>query len=87
MKPDEFWNSTYRDLKVFVEFQNKLEREKTKEQILIAEALGNKLIFAFTKKPKRFSLIRDAFPDLFEEELKPKQQTIEEQVRNLRSRE
>lgn len=50
------------------------------------DALGDKLIMGLKIiKPKSKSLVRTTFKELFKEELKPKTQTIEEQIRNMRN--
>lgn len=88
MMPSEFWGSTYKELKTFVKANQERDKLKKKDIILIAEEFGNKIIRAMTwKNPKNKSLIRDVFKDLFEEELSTnKEQSISEQIRNLRSR-
>lgn len=89
MFPSEFLNCTYKQLVSFVNGRKNRENENFKNQIVLADALGNKIIDVIgRKKPKGISLIEDNFSLLFEEELKNKnhQQTIEEQIRNLRSR-
>lgn len=89
MFPSEFLNCTYKQLVSFVNGRKNRENESFKNQIVLADALGNKIIDVIgRKKPKGISLIEDNFSLLFEEELKNKnhQQTIEEQIRNLRSR-
>lgn len=56
---------------------------------MLFDALGNKVVGAVaSKRPRNISLIKDTFSKLFEEELNPSNhlQTIEEQIRNLRSR-
>lgn len=89
MKPSEFWSSTYRELSVFVN-ANSLQREQEfKQDIVLFNALGDKIIEVIgRKRPKNINLVRDVFKELFKEELEPSvphQQTIEEQVRILRS--
>ena len=63
-----------------------------KQEIVLFDALGEKIInaiFTFTrKKPKNISLVHETFKELFKKELeKDGPQSIEEQIRNLRSRE
>ncbi len=88
MKPNEFWDCTYRELVEYVN-ANVLQSEiKIKNNIQLLDELGNKLICAFgSKHPKNLSLVKDVFKDLFEEELEPHHQTIEEQIEILRSME
>ena len=87
MKPNEFWNLTYREIYKYVD-SNSLQRvQEYKEQVILFDALGNKIIGAIgAKRPKNVSLVSDTFKYLFKEELKDKPQSIEEQIRNLRSR-
>lgn len=86
MKPSEFWNCTYRELYVFVN-SNSLQREEdTKQEIILLDALGEKIIDVIAKKhPKHISLVRNTFKSLFKEITEPHQQTSEEQIRILRS--
>lgn len=89
MKPNEFWNCTYRELFLYVK-SNSLQREKQyKKEIILTDAFGNKIIKAFdSKRPKSINLVTDVFSELFKEELNTdKPQSIEEQIKNLRSRE
>lgn len=87
MKPSEFWDSTYRELYTYAEANKKQRTEDFKREIVLFDALGNKLLSALaSKKPKSVSLVKQTFKELFEEELAPsKTQTIEEQIRILRS--
>ena len=87
MTPKEFWNSTYRDIKSFVDGNMKMQQEDKKNTIVMYEAMANKIIGALSwSRPKNKSLIKDIFRDLFKEELdNNKPQSIEEQVRILRS--
>ena len=88
MKPAEFWNCTYREAYLFARSNSLQKEEDYKRKIMILDALGNKILTAIaTKRPKNISLVADTFKDLFKEELNPSShvQTIEEQVRILRS--
>ena len=62
MKPREFWDSTYREINLYL--QTHLKRE-----INLQEAVTNKLIRAYSmsKKPK-IILIRDSYKGLYQEE-------------------
>lgn len=86
MTPNEFYDCTYKDVLDYVEY-NSLQREKElKNQINLFEAVSDKIISATKwKKPKYISLVRDYFKDLFKKELEKKPQTIEEQLRVLKS--
>lgn len=88
MMPSEFWGSTYKELKIFVKANQERDKIKKKDIILIAEEFGDKLIKGMAwKNPKNKSLVRDVFKELFEDELNTnKEQSISEQIRNLRSR-
>lgn len=72
IKPQEFWNSTYREIKLYVESQSSQLELNIKNNIMLAENLGNKIISASmtAKKPKNINLIKDVYCDLFEEELR-----------------
>lgn len=72
IKPQEFWNSTYRDMKLYVESQSSQLELNIKNSIMLAENLGNKIISASmtAKKPKNINLIKEIYSDLFEEELR-----------------
>jgi hypothetical protein len=88
MKPHEFWDCTYREARVFVESMSSQKQDEMKEQIILLEALGNKIVAAgFSKKPKQVNLIADTFKKLFEGEFEgsTKHQSIEEQIKNMRS--
>ena len=71
MKPREFWDCTYREAKLFVESRSSQKELEIKNNIMLAENLGNKLISAsmVSKKPKNINLIKDVYSDFFKEEL------------------
>lgn len=71
MKPHEFWDSTYREVALYVESRSFQYEQDVKSQILLAENLGNKLIGSgmTAKKPKNINLVKDIYPELFEKEL------------------
>lgn len=88
MKPSDFWNCTYREAYSFAHSNSLQREEEYKKEIVLLEALGNKIVGAIaTKRPKNVSLVADTFKELFEKELNPSPhvQTIEEQIRILRS--
>lgn len=92
MKPHEFWNCTYREVKLFYESNLEQEEYRKKSDIMLAENMANKLIngLNFGKK-KRVSLITDCYYDLFSDEIEEERNTIKiqstaEMVRNLRAR-
>lgn len=92
MRPNEFWNCTYREVRLFVESQIKAEERQKKNIISIANNFGDKLIAGLNMaKPKRINLIYDVYDELFAEEIeeernKNNNQSIAEMVRNLRAR-
>lgn len=88
MKPHEFWECTYRELFEYVKANTNRREEDYKKEIILMDAYGNKLLTALaTKHPKNISLVSNVFKELFKEELdKENPQSIEEQIRNLRSR-
>lgn len=71
MKPHEFWDSTYREVKLYVESRSHHYEFMIKENIMLAENLGNKIITAgmTSKKPKNINLIKEVYPDMFKEEI------------------
>ncbi len=71
MKPHEFWDSTYRDVKLYVESRSLQLEDEEKNNIWLMENLGNKLIGAgmTAKSPKNLNLIKEIYKDLFKEEL------------------
>ena len=86
MKPNEFWSCTYIEALLYVN-SNSLQRENDKkDNIVLLEQYGNKIIEAFSwKKPKNRSLIKDIFKELFEEELNyHNEMSVEEMQHNMR---
>ena len=71
MKPLEFWDSTYREAKLYVESRSLQYEFELKQYIKLAENLGNKLIGSgmTAKNPRNTNLIKDVYPKLFKEEL------------------
>lgn len=72
MKPQEFWNSNYREARLYVESQSLQYEMDKKAFIVLANNLGDKLINAsmVAKNPTRLNLIRECYPELFKEEIK-----------------
>lgn len=88
MTPNEFYECTYKQLYTFVKANIDKDAEDYKKQIILFDSLGNKIIDVIGKqRPKGISLVRNTFKSLFKEELEPTyhQQTLEEQIRILRS--
>ncbi len=71
MKPHEFWDSTYDEVKLYVESRSFQCEFEIKQQVQLLNNLGNKLIGAgmTAKSPKNIDLIKDIYKDLFKEEL------------------
>jgi len=71
MKPHEFWDSTYREAKLYVESRSLQLEHELKDNIQLIENFGNKLISAgmTSKNPKNINLIKEVYKDLFKEEL------------------
>lgn len=85
MKPKEFWNSTYREINIYVQTHLIKIVDDLKREINLQEAVTNKLIKAdamSNKKPK-IEPIRDSYKDLFKEE-EQKIATPEEITRRMR---
>lgn len=86
MQPSEFYNCTYKELYDYFKANSEKSESDLKHEIQLFDSLGDKILGAIaSKNPKNISLVRNTFKELFEEELKPHQQTPEEQIRILRS--
>jgi hypothetical protein len=85
MKPDEFWNCEYRYINTFLKTNMVRLLDDFKIQILLQEAVTDKLIKAdsMSKRPKVIPL-KKMFSKLFKEEPKIKIQSPEEQIARLR---
>lgn len=88
MKPNEFYNCTYKEAKEFVEYNSLQRKNELKNNIQLLEGMADKIISA-TKwnKPKYISLVKNIFKDLFEEfkEGNNQNQSLQDQIRILRS--
>jgi len=71
MKPHEFWNSTYREAKLYVESRSSQEESMFKHYVLLADNLGDKInsMSSTAKNPKAISLLKDRYSDLFKKEI------------------
>lgn len=71
MKPHEFWDSTYREAKLYVESRSHQVEFELKSYIKLADELGDKInnFSLICKKPKNISLIEEVYSELFEKEL------------------
>lgn len=85
MKPDEFWNSEYRQINSYLQINMIKILDDFKMQITLHEAVTDKLIKAdsMSKRPKIIPL-RKMFSKLFKEEPKIKIQSPQEQIARLR---
>ena len=85
MKPDEFWNCEYRFINTFVQTNMIKLLDDFKMQIILQEAVTDKLIKAdsMSKRPKIIPLKR-MFAKLFETEPKIHYQSPQEQIKRLR---
>ena len=83
MKPQEYWNATYREISIFIQVHLIKTTDELKEQIDLQEAVTNKLIGAnsFSKHPKVVP-IRDSYKELFKE--KSKTASPEDMIRRMR---
>lgn len=90
MLPSEFWNSTYRNIKIFVQSKAEKETDDYKRQIILYENTTNKLIGAFAgKHPQNKSLVKDFFKELFEDDLNKESNEVmtpEEIIKSMKSR-
>lgn len=85
MKPEEFWNSEYKQINSYLQINMIKLLDDLKMQITLQEAVTDKLIKAdsMSKRPKIVPL-RKMFNKLFKEEPKIHYQSPEEQIRRLR---
>ena len=84
MKPNEFWNSTYREINIYTQANLSRSMDEFKQEISLQEAVTNKLIMAdamSNRKPKTISLYK-TFEKLFPEK-EEKQQTPEEIAKRM----
>lgn len=66
LKPNEFWNMTYKEINLFCKMNMIKMQDNFKQQIILEEAVTNKLIQAdsMSKKPKIVPL-QKTFKELF----------------------
>lgn len=86
MIPQEFWNSTYRQINLFTQAQLTKVMDDFRREINLQEAVTDKLIMAdamSTSRPK-IKPIKDAFPDIFPKEEK-QEQTPDDITRIMRN--
>lgn len=82
MKPREFWNSTYREINLYLQTHLVKIVDDLKREINLQEAVTNKLIRAdsMSKKPKVI-LIRDSYKGLYNEEKQELPQSSPEEIK------
>ena len=83
MKPQEFWNSTYRQINIYMQTHLIKIVDDLKREINLQEAVTNKMIRAdsMSKRPKIIP-IRDSYKELFKEE-KQKVMTAKEITKRM----
>lgn len=87
MKPQEYWNSTYREITVFIKANLIKNTDNYRQQIRLEEESTNKLILADAmsqKRPKIVSLFK-TFKNLFPEIKKDSVQSSEEITKRMRA--
>lgn len=85
MKPEEFWNSTYREINVFTQVRLVRIMDELRQEIKVQEEVTNKLIMAdamSNRKPKITSLLK-IFEKLFPKK-ENEVQSSEEIARRMR---
>lgn len=85
MKPREFWNSTYREINIYVQTHLVKIVDDLKRDINLQEAVTNKIIKADAMSNKRPKIepIRDNYKELFKEEVNHTM-TAKEIIRRMR---
>lgn len=67
VKPNEFWNSTYREINIYIQMQISRKIDELRQNIIVYDASTDKLIMANAmsiKNPKIISL-KKTFEKLF----------------------
>ena len=85
MKPEEFWNSTYREINVFTQVRLVRIMDELRQEMKVQEEVTNKLIMAdamSNRKPKITSLLK-IFEKLFPKK-ENEVQSSEEIARRMR---
>ena len=86
MKPNEFWNSTYREINIFTQSNLCKIMDQFRQEIQLQEAVTDKLIMAdsmSTRRPKIVPLHK-TFEKLFPENNQKTEQSPEEITRKMR---
>lgn len=83
MKPNEFWNCRYSEIKTYCQANLARKNDNLIEAIDLQEAVTNKLIVGNCMNPDaKIILIRDNYKELFDAQ--QEEQTLEEQRRLFR---
>lgn len=84
IKPNEFWNATYREISLYCQSNLIKLTDDFKINISLFEAVTDKMIIADPmNKKSKITRLKDVFKKLFKEE--KKLQTISEQIKLLRN--
>lgn len=86
MKPNEFWNSTYREINLYTQSNLYHRIDDIKQEIRLQEAVTDKVIMAdamSNRKPKIISLYK-TFEKLFPENKEDEMQSPEKIARRMR---
>ncbi len=87
MKPNEFWNSTYREVTIFIQSNLCHTMDNFRQEIRLQEAVTDKLIMAdamSNKKPKIVP-IQKTFEKLFPKKEEQQIQSPEEITKRMRA--
>lgn len=86
MKPNEFWNSTYRQINLYTQSNLFRNMDEFRQEIKLQEVVTNKLIMADAMSNRRPKIIplQKTFESLFPEK-EEKQQSAEEITRRMRA--
>lgn len=86
MKPDEFWNSTYREINLYTQANLCYVMDKFKQEITLQEAVTDKEIMADAMSNRRPKIIplQKTFKNLFKQD-EQKTQSPEEIAKRMRA--
>lgn len=86
MKPNEFWNSTYREINIFTQSNLCKIMDQFRQEIQLQEAVTDKIIMADAMSNKRPKIIplHKTFKKLFPENNQNNEQSPEEITRRMR---
>ena len=86
MKPNEFWNSTYREINIYVQSNLCHTIDDYKQEINLQEAVTDKMIMADAMSNRRPKIIplHKTFEKLFPENKEEKTQSSQEIAKRMR---